>query len=186
MRLITCIALFINVTVPGTTIAQTTAESFADLSRVVKKGQVVFVESEQGERVKGNITDLSDTSLQLATGVSGREMTFTADRVVRVSKADSRVNGFLIGAVIGVAGGIYSASMVDMLFENEASNADWTYPVFGGLMGLAGGGIGYAIDGAIDGQKLVFARRGAATRSQARVTPLLGKGVGGVRVSLQF
>ena len=187
MRLITSIALFITA-IPSAAMAQQPAESFAELSKLVKKGQVVFVEDETGRRVKGNVTDLSDSTLHLmTTGVAGREVTFDGSRIARVSRVDSRVNGFLIGAAIGAAGGIYSASMVDMLFENEASNADWTYPVFGGLMALAGGGIGCAIDGAIDGQKLVFARRaGRGAGAGVRIRPLVGKVATGASVSITF
>lgn len=166
--------------------AQEPAGSFADLSKVVKRGQVVFVEDDGGRRVKGNITELSDTSLEIMTGNDGREIRFAADRVARVSKADSRVNGFLIGAAIGAGGGIYFASFVDMLLENEGSDGNTAYALFGGLAALAGGGIGYAIDGAIDGQKLVYARRGNVSGASLRVAPMVGKGAGGVRLSLQF
>lgn len=187
MRTYTLVAVVVAMMTASPAFAQEPASSWAELSKVVKRGHVVFVEDERGERFKGNITELSDSSLQLmTTGVGGREMTFPSNSVRRVSRVDSRLNGFLIGAAIGVAGGLYSASMVDMLFENEASNADWTYPVFGAVMGLAGGGIGYAIDGAIDGQKLVYARRGGAGGSQVRLNPIAGKGVGGVRLSVQF
>jgi hypothetical protein len=76
--------------------------------------------------------------------------------------------------------------MIDMLFENEASNANWAYPVFGGLMGLAGGGIGFAIDGAIDGQTLVYARRTVAPPAEVRVAPMLGPHAAGARLSIRF
>ena len=185
MRISTYAAVVVATIVASPALAQPAVDSFSELSTVVKKGHVVFVEDETGQRVKGNITELSDSSLQLmTTGVGGREVTIAANRVTRVSRVDSRVNGFLLGAAIGVGAGIYSGSMVDMLFENEASNADFAYPLFGALMGLAGGGIGYAIDGAINGETLVFARRGAA--SQVRVTPIVNPARAGVRLSIRF
>ena len=167
--------------------AQTTVESFPELPQVLKKGNVVFVQDEKGERTKGKIMDLTDARLTIETpGVVGHTRVFLADRVMRVSRVDSRLNGFLIGAAIGVAGGIYSGSMIDMLFENEASNADWAYPVFASLMGFAGGGIGYAIDGAIDGQTLVFARRSAGPPAQVRLAPMIGRHGGGAMLSIRF
>jgi hypothetical protein len=187
MRITTCAAVVVAAMVASPAFAQPTVDSFSELSKVVKKGQVVFVEDEAGQRVKGNITELSDSSLQLmTTGVGGREVTLAGSRITRVSRVDSRVNGFLIGAAIGVGAGIYSGSMIDMLFENEASNADFAYPLFGALMGLAGGGIGYAIDGAIDGQQLVFARRGLAPQPQVRVSPFAAAHGRGVRLSIDF
>lgn len=167
--------------------AQTTVESFTDLPQVLKKGNVVFVQDEKGERTKGKITDLSGVRIEVETpGVMGHTRAFPADRVVRVSTIDSRLNGFLIGAVIGAGLGVYSGTMIDMLFENEASNANWAYPVFGGLMGLAGGGIGFAIDGAIDGQTLVYARRTVAPPAEVRVAPMLGPHAAGARLSIRF
>lgn len=186
MRTYTLVAVAVAVMAASPAFAQEPAGSFSDLSKVVKRGQVVFVEDDAGVRVKGNISDLSDSSLEIMTGNDGREVRFTADKVARVSKADSRVNGFLIGTAIGVAAGIYSGSFVDMLLENEGSDGNSAYALFGGLMGLAGGGIGYAIDGAIDGQKLVYTRRGGAAGSQVRLNPIAGKGVGGLRLSVQF
>ena len=142
-------------------VAQTTIDSFAELSQVLKKGNTVFVQDEKGERTKGKITELSDTSLRIMTGgISGRTLTFNADRVARVSKVDSRLNGFLIGAIAGAVPGLLLGHGLNSWCENELGSNCWvTYPYTAGLTGLVGGWIGFAIDGAIDGQTLVFARR---------------------------
>jgi len=143
------------------TAAQDTVTAFADLSQVVKKGSVVFVQDEKGERTKGKITELSDKSLQIMTGgVSGRTLTFTADRVMRVSKVDSRLNGFLIGVVAGAIPGFLAGHWWNLYNTNEGGGSSpLSYLVFGAPIALVGGGIGFAIDGAINGQTLVFARR---------------------------
>jgi hypothetical protein len=74
--------------------AQSAVGTFAELSQIVEKGAVVFVQDEKGERTKGKITELSDTSLQIMSGgVSGRTFSFGAERVTRVSTVDSRLNG---------------------------------------------------------------------------------------------
>ncbi|HJU41222.1 MAG TPA: hypothetical protein VJ691_00350 [Vicinamibacterales bacterium] len=142
--------------------AQDTVTSFADLSKVVKRGNVVFVQNEKGERVKGKITELSDASLQIMTGgVLGRTYTFQAEQVTRVSKIDSRLNGFLIGAIAGAVPGLILGHGFNQYCKNESPDyCPAAYPLFGGLLGLVGGGIGYAIDGAIDGQTLIFRRPG--------------------------
>lgn len=144
--------------------AQDTVATFTDLSRVVRKGNIVFVQDEKGERTKGKITELSDASLHIMTGgVLGRTFTFTADRVMRVSKVDSRLNGFLIGAIAGIVPGFLAGQWWNAYSTNEGGGSSpLSYLIFGAPLSLIGGGIGFAIDGAIDGQTLVFARRSLA------------------------
>jgi hypothetical protein len=63
---------------------------------------------------------------------------------------DSRLNGFLIGFVAGAVPGIMLGMGINTYCNNESSSdCPWAIPILGGLFGLAGGGIGYAIDGAI-------------------------------------
>jgi hypothetical protein len=73
-------------------------------------------------------------------------------------KRDSRLNGFLIGFAIGAVPGIMLGMGINTYCNNEAEGCPLAIPIFGGLFGLAGGGIGYAIDGAIHGQSLTFGR----------------------------
>jgi hypothetical protein len=165
-------------------VAQTTVESFDQLSQVLKPGVIIFVTDQTGQRTKGKISALSGSVLEVRTGgVSERTLSFPAERVTRVSRVDSRLNGFLIGAVAGAVPGVIGGMMFNQYCHNEAGACPAMIPVAGGVAGLIGAGIGYAIDGAIDGQTLVFARRGT---TQVRVAPLVGDGVGGVRVSLTF
>ena len=140
--------------------AQAVVESFSALPEVIHKGNVVFVQDEKGERTKGKITDLSATSVRIVTGgVSGRTLTFPADRVMRVSKADSRWNGFIIGALAGAVPGMLAGHWWSEYSNNEGGGpTPIGYLIFGAPLIAAGGGIGYAIDGAIDGQTLVFRR----------------------------
>ena len=63
---------------------------------------------------------------------------------------DSRLNGFLIGFVVGAVPGIMLGMGINTYCNNESSSdCPMAIPIVGGLTGLAGGGIGYAIDGAI-------------------------------------
>ena len=48
--------------------AQPTVESFDQLSQVLKPGVVVFVQDENGQRIKGKISALSGSGLELRTG----------------------------------------------------------------------------------------------------------------------
>jgi hypothetical protein len=168
---------------PG--VAQPTVESFDQLSQVLKPGVVVFVQDENGQRIKGKISALSGSGLELRTGgTSERTIAFPADRVTRVSRVDSRLNGFVIGAIAGAVPGIIGGMMFNQYCHNESADCPAAVPIAGGVTALVGGGIGYAIDGAIDGQKLVFARRGAP--AHARLIPMLGDHLAGVRLSLTF
>ena len=140
-------------------LAQVT-DSFATLPQVIDRGTNVFVEDENGQRTKGKVVQLSDATLQLMTpGVSGRRVSFAPDQVRRVMKVDSRLNGFLIGAAAGAIPGILLGMGFSTYCSNEATSCPAAPAIVGTLFGLAGGGIGYAIDGAIDGQRLVYSRR---------------------------
>ena len=167
---------------PG--VAQPTVDALAQLSQVIRPGTLVIVTDEKGQRVKGKIAELSDVSLDLRTGSDGT-ISFRADRVMRVSRVDSRLNGFLIGAAAGLVPGLLLGHGLKSWCINESGDhCDTLYLYPGGLLGLAGGWIGFVIDNAIDGQTLVFARRGVP--AQARVTPMFGDHLAGVRVSLKF
>ena len=166
--------------------AQDPVTSFDALPTVVKQGTVVFVQDEKGERTKGKVTELSEKSLQLTTGGAfPRTVTFGAERVWRVSKLDSRLNGFLIGVAAGAAPGLILGHGFKQWCINESgSHCDNQYAYWGGFLGLVGGWIGYAVDGAIDGQTLVFRRGGAS--AALRVTPIVTNRPTGVRLSFRF
>jgi hypothetical protein len=72
-------------------------------------------------------------------------------------KRDSRLNGFLIGFVAGAVPGILLGLGIARYCDNESTSCPAAVPIVGGLAGLAGGGIGYAIDGAIH-PSLTFGR----------------------------
>ena len=67
-------------------------------------------------------------------------------------RRDSRVNGFLIGFAIGAVPGILLGMAIAKYCENESSSCPIAIPYYAGLSGLAGGGIGFAIDGWIHDQ----------------------------------
>ena len=62
---------------------------------------------------------------------------------------DSRLNGFLIGFAIGAVPGIVLGVAFNSYCNDEGSGCPIVIPIAGGLFGLAGGGIGFAIDSAI-------------------------------------
>jgi hypothetical protein len=72
-------------------------------------------------------------------------------------KRDSRLNGFLIGLIAGAIPGVVFGMGVSRYCENEARSCPIAIPVMGAVFGFAGGGIGYAIDGAV-GESRTLAR----------------------------
>jgi hypothetical protein len=101
---------------------------------------------------------LSPSSLELlAASEPAPDRAFTA-QAVPTRKKDSRLNGFLIGAAVGAVPGVLLGVGFRSWCVNElGSNCDVWVPVTGASFALIGGGIGYAIDGAI-GQSLTFGR----------------------------
>src|ERR1044072_8461122 len=94
------------VLIPPTASAQAPLERFANVSSSVKRRTIVFVTNARGEQVKGKITELSPTSLELITSDRHEDrLTFTTDQISRVTRVDSRLNGFLIGAGRGGGAG---------------------------------------------------------------------------------
>ncbi len=83
---------------------------------------------------------------------------FAEAQTPNARRRDSRLNGFLIGLVAGAVPGVMLGMGIKRYCENESASCPAAPIIVGGLTGLAGGGIGYAIDGAIHKQALTFGR----------------------------
>ena len=159
-------ALLLVVAFAGRGLAQEPATQFADLSKYVKVGSKVFVTDEKGERTRGQISELTSSTVHVRTGgFRDRTVTFAADRVERVSKIDSKKNGFLIGLIAGAVPGVLASAAWSSWSNNEGGgHTPLAYLYIGVPVSLLGGWIGFGIDGLIDGQTLIY-RRPAATMS---------------------
>jgi hypothetical protein len=173
-------------------LAQAPVESFAELPGVLKTGTIVYVQDEQGQRTKGKIRELAPSSITLFT-IDGhrQERSFPADRVARISRVDSRLNGFLIGVAGGAAAGLWLGAGLHSwcLNESPGESADrcWTvWPIAGVPFALIGGWIGFEIDDAINGQSLVFRRQGPGPAAKIHVAPVLTGRSTGARISITF
>ena len=133
------------------------ADSFAELTGVLKSGTKVFVADDSGQTTKGKITELSPASIALLTNRDER-ISLSSNRVRMVSRIDSRWNGFLIGAAAGAIPGALLGVGFKTYCENESASCPQAPLVMGALAGLVGGWIGSGIDGLIDGQKVVYQR----------------------------
>ena len=173
MMRVLCVAVTLIVGMPGVALAQATASTSppapisipipADWQRV-KPGREVWVTTNTGSLVHGEITAISDRSLSIRE--QDREVTLRLADVRLVEGRDSKKNGFLIGAIPGaLAGGL----MGGVLAAGCEYECDGTAGAIGLLVagGAAGGGlIGMIVDGLIPGRQTLF-------RGSAVVTPVI-------------
>ena len=170
--------------------AQTPAQSFADLPQVVKTGTIVYVTDDKGAQIKGKISELSPASIEILTesNAPARRLTFASDQVTRISRVDSRLNGFLIGVAAGAAPGAWLGAGLYSWCDSETTGGEQCWPVVPIVsvpLALIGGWIGFEIDDAINGQTLVFRRSGGAA-AQFRVVPIVGARATSLGVSVKF
>ena len=147
-------------TLPAASNAQELAGSFEQLRVLVKAGDTVRVIDGAGEEVRGAITGLSSASLALTSG--GTRRTFLENDVAAVyqRRNDSLANGakwgFIVGASLGVLGGIAIAR------EYESGGGAFI-PILGVVYGSIGAGAGAGIDAMHRSEQVIFAWRGKAS-----------------------
>ena len=148
-------------TLPAASNAQELAGSFEQLRVLVKAGDTVRVTDGSGEEVRGAITGLSSSSLALTSG--GTRRTFLENDVAAVyqRRNDSLANGakwgFIVGASLGVLGGIAIAR------EYESGGGGAFIPLLGVVYGSIGAGAGAGIDAMHRSEQVIFAWRGKAS-----------------------
>jgi hypothetical protein len=148
--------------------AQELAGSFEQLRVLVKTGDTVRVTDSRGEEVRGTITDLSSSSLALR--VAGSPRTFLEGDLATVHQRrnDSLANGakwgFLVGAGLGVLGGIAIVSE----YDDEGAAL---IPILGLVYGALGAGAGAGVDAMHRSEQVIYAARAAP--SKVSVRPIL-------------
>ena len=170
------------------TSAAQAVDTFAQLPHVLGAGSTVYVYDDAGERTKGKITGITGSSISVVTrDRRKRQVSFDAEKVTRVTRVDSRLNGFVIGATAAAVPGVMLGWGISQYCGNEmSSDCPAAMPIIGGIFGLIGGWIGFEIDDAINGQKLIFARTRTPVKSNLRVSPIVARQVVGLGVSLKF
>lgn len=153
------------------------------VSALVKRGQTVDVIDDQGHETRGKIRTLSSTILTLDRNGTSTEIPF--ERIAQIARpTDGLANGALIGLGAGAAFGLLAstAGTDDCDYYFDTCGPRWVVGstlVFGGL-GVA---IGVGVDALIHRDRVIY-RRGAAR--QTRVAPVLGRGVAGAVVSVNW
>ena len=161
--------------------AQELASSFDQLRVLVKAGDALVVTDSSGREIRGHVSALTSTSLEMA--VAGSLLTLDEQDVVTVRHrgqdplGNGAKTGFGIGFGFGLWGGLAFAS-------DYGAGVNVVVSLALGY-GAFGAGIGVAVDALIPTTRVLFSR----PRSQSarlRVLPLVGRGRRGARLVLAF
>jgi len=123
----------------------------------VKPGREVWVTSNTGSLVHGEVAAISDSSLTVRQ--QGRDVTMRLDDVRLVEGRDSLKNGFFIGAAAGaVSGGVLFGWASSVFCESDSCDGlEAVAVLFGAASGVAVGGLlGMMVDGIIPGRQTLF------------------------------
>jgi len=147
----------------------------------VRLGQTVWVTTSEGLDMKGVVSGLSPTTLEVS-GEAGTRQFLMAD-MRRVAKRDGNRNGFLIGAGVGVLPFVLGAAEEtgDVCYSGKpCSKSLW---ITAGLLSAAiWGGIGALIDNAIEGRETIYTR----PISVLEIAPVVSRSGFGVRGSVRW
>jgi len=144
---------------------------------VVLPGAEVAIVDDRGVEIEGRVQEVSDRHLRLAVRNGSRDIPI--EEIVRIERPDGVKNGALTGLGIGVVLGVTSG-----LMAVSGGSRDGAF-IVGSIAGngLICAGIGALLDAAVDGRKTVYER---GRQASTRVNPVVGRGVGGVVVSMSW
>ena len=140
--------------------AQPPARTFDQLAVLAVPGEPLEITSVTGEHVRGALAELSPTSLTVVAG--GRNYQFQMNDIAAITarRSDALDNGarwgFLVGAALGVLGGLATANEFDSTAGSQIGFGVLIGVVYGGL----GTGVGVAIDAMIKSQQTIFSNAG--------------------------
>ena len=159
-------------------------EAFAQTSSAilpVRLGQTVWVTTSEGLDMKGVVSGLSPTSLEIS-GEAGTRQFLMAD-MRRVAKRDGNRNGFLIGVGVGLLPWVLGAGPEDRDVCYSGKPCSKSLWITAGLLsGALWGGIGALIDNAIEGRETIYTR----PLPVLEIAPVVSRSGVGVRGSVRW
>jgi hypothetical protein len=175
--------------------AQLIATSFDDLQTTLKQGDSIQVTTARGDRLKGDVLEVSASGLELriktprpeasTPAAAQRRLVEDDVRQILLEHRDDLWNGTLIGLAVTAFPGIvtiaWGLNAADEGYTTGAEIAGAGIVILG-----IGAGIGATVDASIHRRTTVFLRLPAPRTSRVSVAPLLARTAGGVRVSFQF
>jgi hypothetical protein len=139
-------------------------------------GTTVWITDFNGLEERARVVGLDGDIVTTTAGGETRRRRTTDIMRIKARRSDSLVNGALIGAGAAIASGLLLCrAMEPWDVCNDAG------PIV--RFGAFGAGIGIGIDALIRGRRTVYEARGS---SRLDFAPLLGRGAGGVQVSVRF
>ena len=99
-----CVVMVLAVWMSGAAEAQEVTASLEELvrNRDLRIGDGVYVTDATGQRIKGDVSNLSGTTLEIRAG--NRKRTLQADSIQRIERQDSLESGIWLGLGIAFAG----------------------------------------------------------------------------------
>ncbi len=146
--------------------AQEPATSLDQLKLLLKQGDRITVVDSSGKTIKGQIERIAPDTLDVRTNGEIRSFTDSNLRQITRRKADSALNGTLIGAGIGF--GATLPFFLGLAEHDEKGTAVAAACVWG----LIGAGIGALTDVAVQGKQTVYVR--PKTSASWSIRPIYG------------
>ena len=143
--------------------AQEVAGNFDQLRVLLKAGEAVRVTDSSGQQIRGQLLDLSPTSLSILSKGVRRELAASDVDLVTASRHGSLATGAKWGLGTGASVGGFLALMA---FNNHCSAECWGYVVGASLVYAGvGAGIGVGVSALTTSQHIIFARSGSSNRT---------------------
>ena len=162
-----------------------TAASFDELPLVLRPGDRVTVTDDSGRNLRGQIIDLSPSTLSLEARGARLDLRAADVSFIRQRRPDPLRNGALIGLGVGAVPAALLAMAGYSLAYNEGGSPGGAAAYLAGLsLGLATV-IGVGVDALIQRSHVIYGPTGEAQR-RLTVSPLLSGHRRGVAVSLGF
>ncbi len=149
-----------------------------NLDAILIPGMTAWITDSSGREARTRIVDVSGGIVTaMADGGDWRVPVGNITRV-RVRRADSLINGALIGAGAAVASGLFLCQLT----EPWDNCRDDIGPML--RIGAAGAAIGIGIDALVRGRRTIYEAGRASARLSA--VPLLARRAGGFRIAISF
>jgi hypothetical protein len=154
--------------------AQTSGERIPD---VVRTGQKVSIIDQDGRQIDGRVEWISEEAIRVSLRRGSEEV--PVDRIVRIVRPDSLRNGAYIGLGVGLAN---SAVLVG--FATQSTRAQWPAVLAASVSNIVAYTLlGTGIDAIFNNRRTLYER---GRRTQAHVSPVVGRGVRGAALSLTW
>ena len=169
---------------PAAALAQT-AETGAAVRAELRPGDPVWIETTDGRTLRARFSSLIEDAIVLTDGVPLRRIRLGDVR--RIQARDSVANGIRNGAIAGAAAGAGFGIFLSTVFCEvddcgDQLRRDLPAVFMLAAIGAGGGGLlGWGIDHALDGRRLVFEQT-----TRVSIAPLVSRQVRGVGATISW